>query len=160
MRTFRETLSPVLANEAIMSVPDQFAFRLGGSYALPIDGATLSLGARYEGVPVEDLIGGSDGFRRPGMVFSVEPGLSFSVKGVSMFASIPIALDRNRPQSVTDRETERLTGNPRNGDAAFADYSVNLGLSYRIPRRSSRPAPRTVPDFTEGSDRAIENDRQ
>ncbi len=155
VRTFRETLSPILANESIMSVPDQFAFRAGAGYSLPLEGVSLSLGARYEGVPVEDLIGGSAGFRRPGSVFSIEPGLSYAVKGVQLFASVPVAIDRNRPQSVTDMETERLTGQPRRGDAAFADYSINMGISYRINRRST-PARSNVPDFTDQDDSVIE----
>jgi hypothetical protein len=43
-----------------------------------------------------------------------------------------VAVRRERPQSVTDRETEELTGNPRNGDAAFADYVINAGITYRF----------------------------
>jgi hypothetical protein len=141
IRTFRETLSPILANESIMSVPDQFSFRFGLNYAPPVNGVSTSLGVRYEGVPVEDLIGGSEGFRRPGSVFSVEPGVSYMTNTFSLSASVPIALIRNRPQSVTDRETELLTGNPRNGDAAFADYLINLGFTYRL--RSGQAAPET-----------------
>jgi hypothetical protein len=144
IRTFRETLSPVLANEAIMSVPDQYSVRLGLNYlptASPVSGA---LGIRYEGVPVEDLVGGSGGFRRPGSVFSIEPGVSYMFSGVSLDVSVPIALIRNRPQSVTDRETERLTGTPRNGDAAFADYLINVGFTYRLNRGTeTQPLPET-----------------
>lgn len=147
VRTFRETLSATLANESITSVPDQYAFRLGGSYALPF-GASLSLGARYEGVPVEDVIGGSDGFRRPGSVLSIEPGVSFAIKDVAFLASVPVAVRRARPQSVTDLETQQITGNFRRGDAAFADYLINVGVVYRLKGRT-QPT-RLVPDFTEG----------
>ena len=141
VRTFRETLSAQLSNEAIMSVPDQFAVRLGATYALPAEGASVSLGVRYEGVPVEDLLGGSQGFRRPGTVFSVEPGLSYALRNVSLNVSVPVALSRNRPQSVTDLEMEHLTGTPRHGDAAFADYLINVGLTYRIARRAPARTP-------------------
>lgn len=135
VRTFRETLSPILANESIMAVPDQFAVRAGFNYALPVEGAGASVGVRYEGVPVKDLVGGNGGFRRPGSVFSVEPGLSYMVNNLTLNLSAPIALIRERPQSVTDMETERLTGNPRRGDAAFADYLINVGISYRLNRQ-------------------------
>ncbi len=131
-RTFRETLSPVLANEAIMSVPDQYGLRAGVSYAMGNLPAGALLGVRYEGVPVEDLIGGSQGFRRPGSVLSVEPGINYMKNNFSLSLSVPFAVRRNRPQSVTDLETEKETGQPRNGDAAFADYLVNVGLTYRI----------------------------
>lgn len=131
-RTFRETLSPILENESIMSVTDQYSVRGGFNYSLLHQTAGISLGARYEGVPVEDLIGGSQGFRRPGSVFSVEPGINFMANNWSLSLNVPVALIRNRPQSVTDRETEELTGQPRNGDAAFADYLINLGVTYRM----------------------------
>lgn len=140
VRTFRETLSPILQNEAVMSVPDQFSVRFGANFS-PVSGPIGgSLGFRYEGVPVEDLLGGSGGFRRPGTVLSIEPGLTYMVSGVAFNVSVPFALRRNRPQSVTDLETERLTGNPRNGDAAFADYLVNVGFTYRLGGHSAAAA--------------------
>lgn len=132
VRTFRETLSPILENESVMSVPDQFSVRLGTSYAPEEQPVSASLGLRYEGVPVTDLVGGSLGFRRPGNVFSVEPGVSYMLGSVAVNVSVPFALRRNRPQSVTDQATQQVTGEPRNGDAAFADYLVNVGFTYRF----------------------------
>ncbi|MEZ4859242.1 MAG: transporter [Flavobacteriaceae bacterium] len=128
-RTFRETLSPVLQNEAIMSVPDQFSLRGGFSYTFS-GTFSSSLGARYEGIPVEDLIGDSNGFRRPGNVLSIDPGITFRKNNFSLNLNVPIAVRRERPQSLTDIETSNLTGQFRNGDAAFADYLINLGISY------------------------------
>ncbi len=132
VRTFRETLSPILQNEAIMSVPDQYSVRAGLGYAFGNSGLSAFAGARYEGVPVHDLIGGSEGFRRPGMVGSGEPGVSYMKDRVTVTASVPIVFYRNRPQSVTDLETQLATGNPRNGDAAFADYLINFSFSVRL----------------------------
>ena len=131
IRTFRETLSPILENEAIMSVPDQFAINAGLGYSIS-QSLSASLGARYEGVPVEDVFGDSGGFRRPGNVLSVDPGISFMKNDFSLNLHVPVAVRRERPQSVTDLETQIATGNPRNGDAAFADYLINIGVSYRI----------------------------
>lgn len=132
IRTFRETLSPILENEAIMSVPDQFAFRAGFSYAVSEYVAT-SLGARYEGVPVEDVFGGSEGFRRPGNVLSIDPGIDFMKNNFTLSLNVPIAVRRERPQSITDLETQKITGEFRQGDAAFADYLINFGIAYRLP---------------------------
>lgn len=115
-----------------MSVPDQYSVRGGLSYGFPEIGLAASLGARFEGVPVEDLIGGSEGFRRPGNVLSIEPGVSYTGDRFTVNASLPYALHRNRPQSVTDLETEIATGMPRNGDAAFADYLLNIGFTWRF----------------------------
>lgn len=134
IRTFRETLSPILQNESIMSVPDQFAVRAGASYAVS-PAVSASLGMRYEGVPVEDVIGGSQGFRRPGNVLSADPGISYMHENITLNLNVPIAVRRERPQSVTDKETEMITGNPRNGDAAFADYLINVGVAFRIPSK-------------------------
>jgi hypothetical protein len=49
--------------------------------------------------------------------------------------SVPIAVRRNRPQSVTDVETSKQTGQFRNGDAAFADYLINLRYSLQISKK-------------------------
>lgn len=131
IRTFRETLSPILENEAIMSVPDQFAIRAGLGYNIN-DVIFSSLGARYEGVPVKDVFGGSNGFRRPGNVLSVEPGLDYMKNQFTISLNVPIAVRRERPQSITDLQTQRITGEFRQGDAAFADYAINFGIAYRF----------------------------
>lgn len=131
IRTFRETLSPILENEAIMSVPDQYSLRLGMSYLIS-EVFSASLGARFDAVPVEDFMGGSQGFRRPGNVLAIEPGITYSRNHFAFSLSVPVAVRRERPQSVTDRETEELTGIMRNGDAAFADYVINAGITYRF----------------------------
>lgn len=133
-RTYRETLSPILHNEAIMSVTDQYSFTAGINYSFFKPALSLSLGGRFEGIPVKDLIGGSLGFRRPGMVGSIEPGLMYMKERVMFSLSVPVAVYRNRPQSLTDLETEIATGNPRNGDAAFADYLLNFGLAFNLSK--------------------------
>lgn len=133
VRTYRETLTPALANEAIMSVPDQYMARAGFNYNFRhLPGLALSAGARLEGIPVFDLVGGSGHFRRPGYIWSVEPLVSYMMKKVSLFASVPVAVVRNRTQSVTDKENTAKTGKFVRGDAAFADYTVNIGASFRL----------------------------
>lgn len=140
IRTFREKLSPLLANEAIMSVPDQFSSRLAANYTMN-ETSTLAVGARYEGVPVNDLIGGSAGFRRPGNILSIEPQYSFMKNNVSLNLSLPVAVRRERPQSYTDLEYQRTTGTFRQGDAAFADYSVNIGIQYTFKAKAKEEGP-------------------
>jgi hypothetical protein len=109
--------------EAEMSVADQYLARTGVTYSgASWKGFGASLGGRLEGVPVEDLIGDSDGFRRPGYALSIEPGLSYSRGPHTVSVAVPVALYRNRTRSVPDR---LIPG--RHGDAAFADYVVMLG---------------------------------
>lgn len=129
-RTYREAISDQLANERIMSVPDQYMGRAGFNYTYR--SLQLSLGARIEGIPVYDLIGGSGDFRRPGYIWSIEPGLVYQLHHVQLFATVPVALVRNRTQSVTDKENSRLRDTFVQGDAAFADYSINFGVSFKL----------------------------
>ena len=145
IRTFRETLSPILENEAIMAVPDQYSVRTGLSYSLS-NVISASLGARFDAVPVKDLIGGNEGFRRPGNVLSLEPGIAYMHQNFTLNLNVPLALRRDRPQSVTDRQTEISTGTPRNGDAAFADYLINFGISYRFPKNKAMDIDPSIKD--------------
>lgn len=118
--------------EDVNSISDQYVARLGLAYAAkPEWGLTLSLGGRVEGVPAEDLIGDSDGFRRPGYAVFVEPGVSITKEAWNLTLEVPVAVYRNRVKSVADRELSDLTGLDIHGDAAFADYLVTASLSYR-----------------------------
>jgi hypothetical protein len=111
------------SGEEIMSVADQYLVRAGGSYAnAGWNGFGVSLGGRMEGVPVEDLVGGSDGFRRPGYAISIEPAASYSRGPHTVSLSVPFAVERNRQRSFTD---QKVPG--RHGDAAFADYLILIG---------------------------------
>ncbi|WP_422082170.1 hypothetical protein [Ulvibacterium sp.] len=145
-RTFRETLSPILENEAIMAVPDQYSLRMGLSRTIS-NGLFGSLGARFDCVTVKDLIGGNEGFRRPGNVLSIDPGISYVTNNFILNLNVPFAVRRERPQSITDKQTEALTGNPRNGDAAFADYVINMGISYRFPNKKVHIDPMLQDEF-------------
>jgi hypothetical protein len=114
-------------SEAIMSVADQYLARAGAVFPVwQVRGLAFSFGGRIEGVPVRDIIGKSEGFRRPGYAISVEPGLLYARGKNSWNVSAPIALERNRRRSVTDI----MDG--RHGDAAFADYVLLVGFSRRF----------------------------
>ncbi|WP_373521588.1 hypothetical protein [Aquiflexum sp.] len=122
-------------SEAIMSVPDQYAFRTGlFKPVTAIHGLGFSLGGRAEGIPIRDLVGESDGFRRPGYIVSVEPGLSYMLGNFTATVTVPVALIRNRTRSLTDI-IESTPDNYRHGDAAFADYLINVNLAWRITKK-------------------------
>ena len=114
----------------VMSVPDQYMVRIGATYT--IKALTLSLGARDECLPVHDLIGGSGGFRRPGIIISAEPGINYTVRKMNIYAFVPLAMVRDRTQSVPDKIQTQLTGVYTHGDAAFADYTINVGFTTRF----------------------------
>ena len=122
---FRTLLTPFRTHN---SIPDQYFGRAGLSYvALPTHGLTVSLGARVEGVPSYDAIGGSMGFRRPGCTLSIEPGIAWTGKKNSLSIYAPVAVYRNRERSAPEVEL----GLPR-GDAAFADYSILAAFTHRF----------------------------
>lgn len=119
--------------EAIMSIADTYYGRLGVDYVLvPKWGLSVSFGGRIEGVPVYDAVGGSEGFRRPGFAISVEPGISVTRGGWMFNVATPVAVYRNREQSVPDKQLGADTGTYRHGDAAFADYLVTATISKRF----------------------------
>ena len=114
----------------VMSVPDQYMIRAGANFTAK--DLTVSLGFRDECLPAHDLVGGSKGFRRPGYILSLEPGLTYSLKKINFYAYVPVALERNRTQSVADKIQTKITGLYTQGDAAFADYTVNIGCSVKF----------------------------
>ncbi len=113
-----------------MSVPDQYMLRAGAN--VTFGQLTASAGMRYECVPSSDLFGGDEGFRRPGYVLSVEPGVSYALRRFVAFATVPVAVERNRTQSNADKLRTAATGTYAHGDAAFADYAINIGASFRF----------------------------
>jgi hypothetical protein len=129
-QTFRRRTS-----EAEMSVPDQFALRAGVLAPIGnVHGLAFSLGGRLEGVPARDLLGQSEGFRRPGHIVSVEPGVSYMLGNMTLGLNVPVALLRNRIRSVTDI-ADSTPENRVHGDAAFADYLINVNLAWRFVKK-------------------------
>lgn len=113
--------------EGVFSVTDQYLARGGIARAVPkVPGLVVTFGGRWEGVPVRDLIGASNGFRRPGYAISGDPGFLYTRWGYVFSCNVPWAIERNRRRSVTD------IANGIHGDAAFADYMVTLGISKRF----------------------------
>jgi hypothetical protein len=109
------------------SVPDGYFARAGLTHGVwAPNGFDVSLGGRIDGVPVHDLIGGSNGWRLPGFSVSIEPGISFS-RGRDFFGiSTPVALYRQGLPSVPLTRTH----NPLVGIASFSDFQINLTYSH------------------------------
>jgi hypothetical protein len=53
-------------------------------------------------------------------------------KKTSISLFVPIAVERNRTQSNADKRQTTDTGVHRQGDAAFADYLINLGITIHL----------------------------
>ena len=82
-------------NEAIMSVPDQYMARLGVNYGFKggLKNLSVALGGRLEGIPVYDLIGGSEGFPQAGLYFISRTRINFMVKKSTFYLAVPVAVD-------------------------------------------------------------------
>lgn len=117
-------------NTDVMSVPDLFMARAGLSYM--VNRFTFAGGMRVEGLPSRDLVGGSRGFRRPGYIVSAEPSVTYVSKKVSYNLAVPVAVKRNRTQSNSDKRRTADTGVYTQGDAAFADYLISAGVTFRL----------------------------
>src|SRR5688572_14034813 len=124
------SITQIRNGSSVMSVPDQYMWRAGGNFTF--DKVIASAGMRMECVPSDDLIGGSSGFRRPGYVISAEPGLTYIGKKVNIYTFVPVALKRNRTQSYADKIQTVKTGKHTIGDAAFADYAINIGATFKF----------------------------
>ncbi len=53
-------------------------------------------------------------------------------KGNSFYLSVSLAVERNRTQSVPDKIRTDITKTYFKGDAAFADYSINVGAAFSL----------------------------
>ncbi len=119
--------------EHFMSIPDQYFGRAGLSYTLvPSWGLSVSTAGRIEGIPVEDILGGSSGFRRPGFAIGIEPGIQIMKGRFTFNLSLPIAVYRNRERSLADQQAAAVSGNDVHGDAAFADYAIAASLAVQF----------------------------
>jgi len=123
------------------SCPDQYAARLGLTFSDMKTGLAAYFGGRLEGVPSADLLGSSAGYRRPGFVVSLEPGISLPMERLSLSLNVPFAIHKNRTQSYDDKRITAETGIYRHGDAAFANYLININVGYYISRsKTDEPA--------------------
>jgi hypothetical protein len=109
------------------SISDQYLLEAGiAAPVRKIRGLSVTFGPRFEGVPARDLIGDSDGFRRPGFALSIEPGFQYYHHGNVFTVSVGKAMYRDRTKSVSD---DILGGH---GDAAFANYVWLASYSFRF----------------------------
>ncbi len=138
--TFKSAAKAGLEGYELYACPDQYFVR-GGLMAAVGKSKNLnfSLAGRWEGIPAYDVFGGQVAYRRPGYVVAVEPGVSLRAGKHSFNLLVPFNFIRNRIQSAADIASQDLqnAADPANpvhvqGDAAFADYSINFTYTYRI----------------------------
>ncbi len=149
--TFKSDSKPGLEGYEIYACPDQYFGRAGLMVAVDKNQKfNVSLAGRVEGIPAYDAFGGQVAYRRPGYVIAVEYGFAYNVghHGFSLF--IPYNVVKNRIQSAADIATQDLANSKITdpskyvhiqGDAAFADYSINVGYTYRFSHHKKMNTP-------------------
>ncbi|MEO7976477.1 hypothetical protein [Flavobacterium sp.] len=140
--TFKSPPKAGLEGYEIYASPDQYFARAGLSVSIDKkENFNISLAGRVEGIPAYDAFGGQVAYRRPGYVVAVEYGFSYRIGKHNLSLFLPYNIVKNRIQSAADIANQDLQNSvitdPAKrvhvqGDAAFADYSINLGYSYRF----------------------------
>ena len=111
------------------SVPDVYSGRLGAAFSvLPDQGLTMSLGARIDGIPIHDLIGGGDDdtIKRTAYVIFADPGLSYARGRSIVTLSVPYRLAVNRQKSLFEQRTNALNAGGFAKHLVFASYTHRL----------------------------------
>lgn len=108
----------------VNSVPDAYTFRVGGN--MTVKDIVFWTGARLEGLPVHDVFGASNGNRRPGKIISLEPGVNFRIKDVTVYGFFPFPIYRETQQSVPDQ----ILGQPSLG--GFSNYMIFIGAFFTL----------------------------
>ena len=113
-----------------VSVPDVFSLRGGITYNLKH--WAFSAGLRYEGAPVHDLIGESNGIRRSGYTLSAEPGIIYRFKRITVYTYVPFLLSHEIKQNELDRAIQNKTGVYTLGAGGSGDYQIFLGAQFQL----------------------------
>jgi hypothetical protein len=111
------------------SVPDVYSARLGASYDVQQDwGLALSLGARLDGIPVHDLLGGGDAttVKRTSQMLYADPGLSVGRAKGTFTLSVPVRMWVNREKSELEQSGTGVNG------GGFANYLVFASYAHRF----------------------------
>ncbi len=123
-----DVASPILT--VPLSVPDVYSARTGLVYSPSFaPKLSVSLGGRLDGIPLRDLVGGSDGFRRPAIIGYVDPGIVLSFGRTTISASLPFSVYRDFRASLIDRQLH-VPGTVSGGDLAM--YLVFVGIDRRF----------------------------
>lgn len=128
-RDSTEVNGPAPTSPTNWSVPDVYSIRAGGAFnVLPDQGLSVSLGARLDGIPVNDLMGGGDETttKRSSRIYFVEPGVSYTRGRDNFTLSVPWRVKVNRVKSLYEQQNN---GTPSGG---FAKYLVFASYSRRL----------------------------
>ena len=110
-----------------VSIPDVFNASAGLSFDVSRrHGLAAGVGGRIDGIPTHDLVGRSDGFRRPVVLGYLEPSLTLTRARSTVTLTAPLRIYEDFRPSLIDRQL----GSAGGGDLAryllFAGYQVRF----------------------------------
>ncbi|HJS53604.1 MAG TPA: hypothetical protein VJ765_03640, partial [Chitinophagaceae bacterium] len=92
----------------------------------------FSAGLKNEGVPVYDLLGGSEGFRRAGHNLSAEPGIVYILKKMTLYVYVPVIISREIKQNVPDKLKTKYTGVYTSSTGGSGNYQIFAGVQFKL----------------------------
>jgi hypothetical protein len=110
-----------------LSVPDVYSVRSGLAHALlPKRSLSVSLGTRIDGIPIRDIVGGSNGFRRPGYSLYLDAGLALAHRRGTLTLNVPLRLHQNFERSLADVQNGASGGGDLAKCLILAGYSIRF----------------------------------
>jgi hypothetical protein len=115
----------------VNSVPDAYTIRVGGNLAVK-NKILFWLSGRLEGQPTYDLVGGSAGSRRAGQIISIEPGINYRIKNITLYVFVDIPVYRATQQTVPDQIYNDTYNKNRISGGGFANYLLFAGATFKL----------------------------
>jgi hypothetical protein len=113
----------VAANVRYLSTPDSYLFN--GSVASPIPylkGMAATLGGKIAGVPTWNAVTSTIGYRQPGYIVTMDPGLAWNTSFASYFISMPLRMHQYVGLD--------FTGSQKTAD--FSKIQLQFGIQFHI----------------------------
>lgn len=110
-------------NLRYLTAPDSYQFTGGVSAPIPhLKGFSLSFGGQVAGVPVDNVLTTTSGYRQPGYMVTVNPGLTYDMKFATFFVTVPV-----RVHQYVGKD---FLNNQRAAD--FAKTSLQMGMQFKL----------------------------
>jgi hypothetical protein len=120
--------SAVPAFKRYNAAPDSYLYNAGLSAPIPrLKGFSVSLGGQMAGVPAFNVLTGDEGYRQPGYIVTLNPGLSFNTKPATYFISVPVRVYGHIGKDFTGTQ---MTANLNKTSLQFG---VNFHLGGKKP---------------------------
>jgi hypothetical protein len=113
----------VLATKRYNATPDSYLYNVGASAPVPyLKGLSLSLGSQMAGVPSFNVMTGSEGYRQPGYLITLNPGISLNTKLATYSFGVPVR--------IFGRILKDFSGTQQSGN--LNKTSLNFGVTFNL----------------------------